>query len=357
MSRSPGTGERPQAGQGEGRGSHRDEVDVPREHEPRDPHADERHHRPVAPRPEDAAQRQAARLREQGPQRRHVAAGDHQRHPRFLEDRGGQARHRDHRLQARRRHQLGRRRSPAQKAHDKGLEFLADVSRSIPAAAAWAIRCGWGRSSPTWSTTRSSSPSAARSASRSSCSSRPARRCSSKFSVRDTGIGMTPGAGGEAVPAVHAGRHVDHAQVRRHRAGPDDLPAAGRADGRADLARERAGRGQHLHFTVWLERRRGGRRAGAWSRTAPGAARAGRGRQCGRPRDPGRRRSSSADRRRWTRSASGAEAIAAVRRARRGDALRRRLHGLADARHGRAARRRASSRTTRRSASSRRSSW
>ena len=44
-----GTGRR----QAEGRGSHRDEVHVPREHEPRDPHADERHHRPVAPRAED----------------------------------------------------------------------------------------------------------------------------------------------------------------------------------------------------------------------------------------------------------------------------------------------------------------
>ena len=39
-----------------------------------------------------------------------------------------------------------------------------------------------------------------------------------KFSVRDTGIGMTQGAGGQAVPAVHAGRHVHHPQARRHRA-------------------------------------------------------------------------------------------------------------------------------------------
>ena len=60
------------------RGRHQDEEHVPREHEPRDPHADERHHRPLAPRPQDAAQSQAARLREQGPQRRHVAARHHQ---------------------------------------------------------------------------------------------------------------------------------------------------------------------------------------------------------------------------------------------------------------------------------------
>ena len=93
--------------QAQGRGSHRDEVHVPREHEPRNPHADERDHRPLASRPQDPAVAQAARLRRQGPQRRHVAAGDHQRHPRLLQDRGRQARHRNHRLQARRRHQLG----------------------------------------------------------------------------------------------------------------------------------------------------------------------------------------------------------------------------------------------------------
>ena len=51
---------------------------------------------------------------------------------------------------------------------------------------------------------------------------------------------------GEAVPAVHAGRHVHHPQARRHRSGPDHLPAPGRADGRAHLAGERARGGQHL---------------------------------------------------------------------------------------------------------------
>ena len=43
-----------------GRGSDGDEIDVPREHEPRDPHADERHHRPVAPRAQDAAHRRSS---------------------------------------------------------------------------------------------------------------------------------------------------------------------------------------------------------------------------------------------------------------------------------------------------------
>ena len=44
----------------EGRGSHPDEVDVPRQHEPRDPHAHERDHRPVAPGPEDRAHRRSS---------------------------------------------------------------------------------------------------------------------------------------------------------------------------------------------------------------------------------------------------------------------------------------------------------
>ena len=66
-----------------------------------------------------------------------------------------------------------------QKAHDKGLEFLAHVAPRDPAEPRRATRCAWARSSPTSSTTPSSSPSGARSGSRSSCSSAPARRCSS----------------------------------------------------------------------------------------------------------------------------------------------------------------------------------
>ncbi len=38
---------------------------------------------------------------------------------------------------------------------------------------------------------------------------------------------------GDAVPVLHPGRRVDHAQVRRHRPRAGDLEAAGRGDGRA----------------------------------------------------------------------------------------------------------------------------
>jgi CheY-like chemotaxis protein len=49
------------------------------------------------------------------------------------------------------------------------------------------------------------------------------------------------------VPAVRAGRRVDHAPLRRHRPGAGDLPPAGGADGRQHQCRQHAGRGQHLH--------------------------------------------------------------------------------------------------------------
>ena len=53
-----------------------------------------------------------------------------------------------------------------------------------------------------------------------------------RFEVRDTGIGIPPGQAGEPLPALHAGRFLDHAALRRHRAGPGHLPAPGGADGR-----------------------------------------------------------------------------------------------------------------------------
>ena len=70
-----------------GRGE-RGQVALPRQHEPRDPHADERparHGRPAARR---AADRAAARARAVARRFRRRSAGHHQRHPRLLEDRG-----------------------------------------------------------------------------------------------------------------------------------------------------------------------------------------------------------------------------------------------------------------------------
>ena len=132
-------------GAGEGRGGDAAEVDVPRQHEPRDPDADERHHRPVAPRAEDRADPQAARLPRQGPQRRDVAARDHQRHPRFLEDRGGQARHRDDAVPARRGDLDGHDRGRAEGARE-GPRVSGRRPGRRAAEPAWATRCAWVRS-------------------------------------------------------------------------------------------------------------------------------------------------------------------------------------------------------------------
>ena len=60
-----------------------------------------------------------------------------------------------------------------------------------------------------------------------------------RFAVKDTGIGIPADKQGHPVRQVHPGRRLDHAAVRRHRAGAGDLQAAGRADGRRDRARER----------------------------------------------------------------------------------------------------------------------
>ena len=54
-------------------------------------------------------------------------------------------------------------------------------------------------------------------------------------------------AGGGLRP-VHAGRWLHDAPLRRHRAGPGDLVAVGRPDGRPDLGRERGRPGKHLPF-------------------------------------------------------------------------------------------------------------
>ena len=66
---------------------------VPRPHEPRDPHADERRARHDRAAARHAAQPRAARVRDRRPRVGRAPDARHQRHPRFLEDRGRQAAH------------------------------------------------------------------------------------------------------------------------------------------------------------------------------------------------------------------------------------------------------------------------
>ena len=116
-------------------------------------------------------------------------------------------------------------------------------------------------------------------------------------------------AGEPALPDVHAGRRVDHPQVRRHRPGPGDLQAARRADGRRDRRRERARQGQHLlvHAPVRLGRQAAARTAArsatcaacacSWWTTATCRARDPR--RCLEAHDVRRRGRGSAARRPW----------------------------------------------------------
>ena len=90
MGTRPRAGRRPDFGQ--------DQERVPGQHEPRNPHAHERHHRHVGPVDGHQAQRGAAGVRAHRADLRRFAADDHQRHPRFLEDRSGQADVRDARF-------------------------------------------------------------------------------------------------------------------------------------------------------------------------------------------------------------------------------------------------------------------
>ncbi len=131
--------------QRESRRGHHGEVDVPRQHEPRDPHTDERHHRHDAPGPENRADPEAARLPLKGANRRRLAARHHQRHSRLLKDRGRQAGHRECGLPLRGRAgeslHRGRTEGPREESRIPHLR-LSRTSRRISSA----IHFAWGRS-------------------------------------------------------------------------------------------------------------------------------------------------------------------------------------------------------------------
>ncbi len=76
-------------GQGDGGGRQPRQVRIPGQHEPRNSHADERRHRHDRAAFGDGTPAHAARVCRDAPHQRRVAPGHHQRHPRFLEDRGG----------------------------------------------------------------------------------------------------------------------------------------------------------------------------------------------------------------------------------------------------------------------------
>ena len=217
--------------------------------------------------------------------------GHHQRPARLLQDRGRQAGAGPGRLLP----AGGGRATPCGPwpcgPTGRGWSWSATCSRTCPTP--WsATPAGCGRCCSTWSATPSSSPRRARwsSAWKAPASRRPDGGVCLRFAVSDTGIGIPPDKQETDLPGLRAGGHLDHAEVRRHRAGADDRRPAGGPDGRGDHRGERAGPGQHLrlHRAVRAPAAPPGARSPSSRRSrSDNLPRAGRGRQRHQPPHPG----------------------------------------------------------------------
>ena len=136
----------------------------------------------------------------------------------------------------------------AERAHGKGLELVALLAGRRPADRGQATPAACGRSCSTWSATPSSSPSAGEVV---GARARWSRVRPGRWRIRFDGprhrhrhrarCARAP------VPAVHPGRRLDHAPVRRHRPRPGHLPSElAELMGGAIGVREHAGRRQHV---------------------------------------------------------------------------------------------------------------
>ena len=170
--------------------------------------------------------------------------GDHQRHPRLLQDRGRQARSRNHRLHARRSHQLGHHPHCPEGARE-GARVPGARRTGHPGAPAG--RPAAARPDPDQlRQQRGQVHRAWRNPAQHRTAGAHGRKGAAQVLRARHRHRHDARAGGEAVPAVHAGRHVHHPQARRHRPGPDHLPSPGRTDGRPHLAGKRARYRQHV---------------------------------------------------------------------------------------------------------------
>ena len=219
----------------------------------------------------------------------------------------------------------------SQKAHEKGLEFLMDIPQGIPQDLVGdPLRLGQILTNLINNAVKFTAQGEIRV--RTELLERTGEKVKLRFAVRDTGIGMTPEQVGKLFrPFTQA----DMSTTRKHGGTGLGLTISLRLvemmGGQIWLESE-PGVGSTFLFTAWL----GVGSAGGPTRPGPAheAPGAGGGRQPGGPRHPGRR----ARRRHRARGRGGRRGRGRRRgpAAGRQRALRRRLHGLDDAGHGRA---------------------
>ena len=205
------------------------------------------------------ARRRAAQLRRDDPHQRRRAAVDDQRHPRLLQDRvrhaGARAAARSSWACASRRRSTCWRRAPA----EKGIDLLYELMDNVPH---WLV----GDSTRLRQVLVNLLSNAVKFTDHGEVC------MTASVLKRDTDGGAAAlrgarhrhrhraGAARASVQGVLAGRLVDHPQVRRHRAGPGDLRAAGAPDGRRDPRRKRGAARARCSRS---------RCARAWRRTCP----------------------------------------------------------------------------------------
>ena len=166
----------------------------------------------------------------------------------------------------------------AQKAHDKGLEFLAHVAPGIPEVLLGdPLRLG--------QILTNFVNNAVKFTERGEIKldieqvERTGEKVQLKFAVRDTGIGMTKE---QSAKLFQPFTQADMSTTRKHGGtglGLTICRRLGGADGWTHLARKRAGSRQHVLFHGLARRRRGDRLGKTGSGKAGAAPRAGRGRQ------------------------------------------------------------------------------
>ena len=188
----------------------------------------------------------------------------HQRHPRLLEDRGGQARARGRSRSTCASASRARSTSWRRGRAEKGLELAYLVGDGVPAGdRRRRDAAAPGAAQP--ARQRGQVHRARRGRALGDARAAPdGRRRSHEltFAVARHRHRHPAGPARPPVPVVQPGRRLDHAALRRHRPRPRDQPAARRADGRPDRGRERrSGQGSDVPLHDPRRRRRGaGRR-------------------------------------------------------------------------------------------------